>query len=310
MPYEIMFKANDGLIRKANDVSYETYEDADSALVAATDIPESKALVSANPLERLASDERLVRMWIQEKYLYCNRSMYLTMDRKQTELSRRPAIEQTVDFFRELDLLHSFDHDRLDMTRWGHEGIKEFVEYFAILNDYWTDHDCRDADQMDAYDPDLRGFILFDHPGEVIDPESPEGEEYIRQYRIECTEEIAAIEFDERVKEFELGSRDRSCGDSSGCVSYWVSLWFSPQEKLERLATANWADIRDNAGEILGLTPQQMQILTRPDAHREVYAHATPGHVAKVLGRYVETGTLTWENTVERCEESDCDYCE
>ena len=310
MSYEIMFTANDGLTRMANDVCYDTYGDANVALIAATDVPESEARVSANPLERLATDERVKRMWIRERYVYCNRSMYLTMDRKQEELSRRPAIEQAVDFFRELDSHHCFDHDRLDMTRWGYEGIKEFAEYFTILNNYWTDHDCRDADQMDAYDSGLGGFILFDCPGEVIDPESPEGEEYIKCYKIECTQEIAALEFDERVKEFEEGSRDWSCGDSSGCMSYWVSLWFSPQEKLERLATANWADIRDNAGEILGLTPQQMRVLTTPEAHREVYAHATPGHIAKVLRRYIDTGVITWKDTVERCDDPDCGYCE
>ena len=304
MPYNIMFNANDGLWRRAPGPQHETAREAEAALTAAKLLAEAPEQ-SDEPLAQLIADDRVKRLWIQEELdVFSNRSTEVNA------LTRRPAIEQSVEFFRELDRHHYFPGDRLNMTRWGQEGIAEFVRLFDITRDYWKDHECHEVEEMDAYDPEAGGFIIFDHPGRVIDPESPEGEEYIRRYKIECTEEIAYCDFVEAVKNFEMESGDAWSTNTSGCVSYWVSLWFSSQETLERLATANWADLRDNAGSILGLTPRQMEVLARPDAHPEVYAHATPIHVASVLERYVYTGVLTWKDTVpERCEELDCESC-
>ena len=142
MTFAITFKATDGLWREATDATYETYKDADAALTAAENLTEEEASRSVNLLALLAADGSVRRMWIQERMpISCNRTNVVS------ELTRRPPIEQAVDFFRELDPLHGFDHDRLDMTRWGHEGIEAFVQNFAILNDYWSDHDCRDAEQ-------------------------------------------------------------------------------------------------------------------------------------------------------------------
>ncbi len=296
MTFKINYTTDDGLQRVLPDLEFES---AELAIAAATDMTQAQARTSSNPIARIATDKRVTGMRIQKEFPYSN--LLLRGDEiKDTD----DPIKLVPALFDRLDEHHEAYNPRLDMDEPGKKGIIEFCEaLFPIINDFWDSGFCDiQVENLEAYDEKTKGFILYDYPGQIIDTESPEGEEYIKQHKIQCTEEVAGQEFDEKLREFEAYDLD----DNSGNIQYWISLWFTPEKRLRELAKSEPAEITRHAQTLLGLTDEQMDALVNPPRPDDVHFHARPAGVAAAVRRFIDTGKMSWAGLaepVECCEE-------
>lgn len=227
-----------------------------------------------------------------------------TIDQPDTEL-----ISKAIEMFRELDQYHEEDALRLDMNEWGTSGITEYVgliddrDNFAHYQDFGYE-----PEDMDNYDRERRGFVDEDNPDRLVAFNSEEGQELFHEYIRFVTEEEAKEQFDQKYNERFLSPfTSDSCG-TAGCAAYWLHIWFSPEDVLDRIRNSA-SEIEREAIKLLGVSPAVASNLMVPEDQR-VYEHARPAHVALVLQKYLDTGIMSWEGVVDVCEDSLCAYCD
>ena len=217
-------------------------------------------------------------------------------------------ISEAVAKFRDLDQYHEEDALRLDMNDWGTSGITEYVgllddrDNFAHYQDFGYE-----PEDMDNYDPERRGFVDEDNPDRLVALDSEEGQQMFYDYIRYVTDEEAEQQFEEKYHERFLSPfTSDSCG-TAGCAAYWLHIWFSPEDVLDRIRSSE-LEIEREATKILGLAPEVAANLMVPEDQR-VYEHARPAHVALVLQKYLDSGIMSWEGVVDMCEDPLCAYC-
>lgn len=217
-------------------------------------------------------------------------------------------ISKAIEMSRELDEYHEEDAFRLDMNEWGTSGITEYV---GLIDDRVNFAHYQDIgfepEDMDNYDRERRVFVDEDNPDKVVSFDSEEGQEIFYDYIRFVTEEEAKHQFEQKYHERFLSPYvSDSCG-TAGCVAYWLHIWFSPEDVLDRIRNSE-LEIEREATKLLGLTPEVAANLMVPEDQR-VYEHARPAHVAQVLQKYLDTGIMSWEGVVDFCEAPLCASC-
>ena len=303
MTYSIHYTDPKGFQRRANALSFDTEEDARAAI--------ALALAITKPETRSAF-ERLVETLVardQEVSIQKNIPQYsnLLFTHESADDANKSALELAPMLFDRLDEYHHQDLERLDMNTACQEGIIEFADtLFPVQKNYWNSGEC-DAEPatLETYDEEAGGYLLPDRPGHVIDPDSVEGEQHMKEHKIECTRFGAMEAFDETLREFEAGhtvSPERTAGN----IAYWLSLWFTPESRLRELASEKEADITEHARSLLGLSEDHMEALMNPKNIPETFVHARPAHVATVLRNFAQTGDMSWNDVASVC--SCCEY--
>ena len=299
MTHTIQYLDPDGFEQSADALSTRTRDEARDLISLAHRLTDQEAMDQLNKMVTAASSKR-PEMWVQRDIPYSN----LLFERKSGRWSpanpHKTPIDLAPSLLDRLDAGHNTDAERLDMTTANPGGLAEFCdEVFPVLTDYWDSGEC-DIEPMnlDAYDEKAGGYRLSKYPGQVIDPDSPEGEEYMKSHKIQCTESAAATAFDEALHRFEAGDpvfSERTAGN----VAYWMTIWFTPEEKMRALAESADEDaIAEHARDLLGLSEEQMNALTNPSAQPEAAERARPAHAAAVLRRFADTGRMSWDGIV------------
>ena len=237
-----------------------------------------------------------------------NSAQQINMETVNVEIIRK-AIEK----FRGLDEFHTEDYPRLDMESWGTDGIAEYLglidarDNFADYNSYGFE-----PEDIDKYDRDRRGFVDDEDPDRIIDLYSDEGQEIFYDYIRHATEEEANEQFRERYSDlFDNPTQNEACG-TAGCAAYWINLWFAPEDKLHEMKTVT--KVEKAATELMGLDVEVANALMVPTYEGEdderIFEHARPSHVATVLVNFLDTGVMSWEGVVPRCDYLFCTACD